>query len=128
MGNMPTNHVVRSNIGISFTPDQHYKLDEDRKYDIYSLWPTFHFKWLQAYSLKNKLSSSYSRFSLGIEYHVKINETNHIDYYVKGGIFTGARRMFYPYYQYFYSHQIFLTSFQTTTAFNINSYRFSTHK
>lgn len=98
----PENTSTGINAYLEFTPQQRYRIKNDRKESAGSAYPTFSLHYHSAFRVKDsKEQAAYNLLKLGIKQNIKLGEWSGLSYQATTGTFLSKDKLYAPDYNYF---------------------------
>ncbi|MDL2252183.1 DUF5686 and carboxypeptidase regulatory-like domain-containing protein [Odoribacter sp. OttesenSCG-928-J03] len=101
---MPDNTSTTFSIHLGYTPRMRYYIENGRKYDYNSKWPTFHVLYKKGIPNEADADNVYDRLEFAVVQNVKLGLFDRISYSLSAGQFLkGKNELYFPDYKHFYT-------------------------
>jgi hypothetical protein len=123
---MPDNTLTKVAVQLEYTPRYHYRIRDGKKRYAYSKYPTFTLNYEKGIPTDNKRSASFDKLEMSIKQDIDFNLFNTFGYFMNGGTFLSANRIYFPDFKHFNSADPFYTNNLLHNIFCVPNYVYST--
>ncbi len=116
-------------IGLSFTPNYYYKIDNNRKQMLYSNYPTFSLHFRQGIKGVFKSDTRFNSIEASVEQSFNLNMIGRFSYLISAGRFMDQKQLYFADYRHFNNNPILINDGNRLDMFRtLQFYENSTNK